>query len=215
MLKNNVLRTGLSWLYKILFVIQSVCMYASVVTIVLTVLLRELFHISLVWGYEIACWFVIILVFTAMPWNLYKKSNLSVTMLYDISSKPVRKVLDVVHYIVELVVLIMVVVGFRIWITSVGNGKMTASGMSNTMYYGVVGVGVFLSLIEMACEVIDLFVEKKPEDVAETKHEETVLEMLEEEKEQAEVQKKAETDKISSDNEKQKGLQSKEDGGKS
>ena len=84
MLKKNVLRTGLEWLYKWLFVIQSVCMYASVATIVVTVVMREVFRVSLVWGYEIACWFVIILVFTAMPENLYRKTNISVSIVYDV-----------------------------------------------------------------------------------------------------------------------------------
>ena len=61
MLKKNYLRPGLEWVYKLFFVVQSICMYASVATIAFTVLMRELFRVSIVWGYEIACWFVIIL----------------------------------------------------------------------------------------------------------------------------------------------------------
>lgn len=37
---------------------------------------------------------------------------------------------------------------------------MVASGMSNIAYYGVLGVGVGLSLLEMFVEIIDLFVKK-------------------------------------------------------
>ena len=85
MLKKNYLRPGLEWVYKLFFVVQSICMYASVATIAFTVLMRELFRVSIVWGYEIACWFVIILVFTSMPYNLYHKTNIGVTFVYDIS----------------------------------------------------------------------------------------------------------------------------------
>ena len=53
MLKKNYLRPGLEWVYKLFFVVQSICMYASVATIAFTVLMRELFRVSIVWGYEI------------------------------------------------------------------------------------------------------------------------------------------------------------------
>lgn len=195
MLKKNVLRTGLEWLYKWLFVIQSVCMYASVATIVVTVVMREVFRVSLVWGYEIACWFVIILVFTAMPENLYRKTNISVSIVYDVSPKPVRKALGLIHYLVEVAALVMMAVGFRIWITRVGHGIMVASGMSNIAYYGVLGVGVGLSLLEMFVEIIDLFAKKDPAAIPEEEHEMTVMEMLEQEaEEKVREAEEAETD---------------------
>lgn len=195
MLKKNVLRTGLEWLYKWLFVIQSVCMYASVATIVVTVVMREVFRVSLVWGYEIACWFVIILVFTAMPENLYRKTNISVSIVYDVSPKPVRKALGLIHYLVEVAALVMMAIGFRIWITRVGHGIMVASGMSNIAYYGVLGVGVGLSLLEMFVEIIDLFVKKDPAAIPEEEHELTVMEMLEQEaEEKVREAEEAETD---------------------
>lgn len=175
MLKRNILRSGLERLYKLLFVVQSFCMYASVATIAITVIMRELFTISLVWGYEIGCWFIIILVFTAMPANLYKKANIGVSFVYDVSPKPVRRVFGVVHYLVELACLVMMAVGFKIWISRVGMGTMVASGFSNIAYYGVLGIGIALSLVEMFAEIIDLFVEKKE---TETVHELSIQEEL-------------------------------------
>ena len=164
MLKKNHLRVGLDWFYKFLFVIQSICMYASVLTVVVTVFLREVFRISLVWGYEIACWFVIILVFTAMPANLHNKSNIGVTFVYDIVPKPVKKVFRVIHYLVEFACLIMMASGYKIWITKVGRGTMVASGFKNTLYYGIIGVGVAISILEMVCEIVDLFTKKEVVD---------------------------------------------------
>lgn len=175
MLKRNPLRSGLEWLYKLLFVLQSVCMYASVAMVVITVLMRELFRVSLVWGYEIACWFVIILVFTAMPANLYRKANIGVSFVYDIVPKPVQKVFSLVHYLVEVACLVMMASGFRIWFTKVGKGKMVASGFSNTLYYGVIGVGIALSLLEMFTQIIDMFVKKEE---VEAVHELTIEEEL-------------------------------------
>lgn len=170
MLKKNVLRPGLDWVYKVLFVVQSVCMYASVLTIVVTVLMRELFRVSIVWGYEIACWFVIILVFTSMPANLYKKSNIGVTFVYDISPKVVKRILSVVHFIVEASCIVMMASGFKIWITKVGMGTMVASGFTNVAYYGVIGIGVALSAIELIAEIIDVFVKKEaPQEIEEEK----------------------------------------------
>lgn len=180
MLKSNPLRTGLDWLDKFFFVIQSICMYASVATVIFTVLMREIFKVSIVWGYEIACWFVIILLFLGMPHNLHYNANLSVTFVYDISPKVVQKILRVIHFVVELAVLIMMASGFKIWITKVGSGTLPASGFTNVLYYGVIGIGVAVSFVEMFAEIIDLFVKKEvvEEPVLE---EHTLIEEFEEE----------------------------------
>lgn len=178
MLKKNYLRPGLEWVYKLFFVVQSICMYASVATIAFTVLMRELFRVSIVWGYEIACWFVIILVFTSMPYNLYHKTNIGVTFVYDISPKVVQKIFSVIHFFVELACLIMMASGFKIWLTKVGMGTMVASGFTNLAYYGVLGVGIALSLVELFAEVIDLFVKKDIDTVAENAPELTIEEEL-------------------------------------
>ena len=186
MLKKNYLRPGLEWVYKLFFVVQSICMYASVATIAFTVLMRELFRVSIVWGYEIACWFVIILVFTSMPYNLYHKTNIGVTFVYDISPKVVKKIFSVIHFFVELACLIMMASGFKIWLTKVGMGTMVASGFTNLAYYGVLGIGIALSLAELFAEVIDLFVKKDIDTVAENAPELTIEEELRMEHEEEE-----------------------------
>lgn len=186
MLKKNYLRPGLEWVYKLFFVVQSICMYASVATIAFTVLMRELFRVSIVWGYEIACWFVIILVFTSMPYNLYHKTNIGVTFVYDISPKVVKKIFSVIHFFVELACLIMMASGFKIWLTKVGMGTMVASGFTNLAYYGVLGLGIALSLVELFAEVIDLFVKKDIDTVAENAPELTIEEELRMEHEEEE-----------------------------
>lgn len=186
MLKKNYLRPGLEWVYKLFFVVQSICMYASVATIAFTVLMRELFRVSIVWGYEIACWFVIILVFTSMPYNLYHKTNIGVTFVYDISPKVVKKIFSGIHFFVELACLIMMASGFKIWLTKVGMGTMVASGFTNLAYYGVLGIGIALSLVELFAEVIDLFVKKDIDTVAENVPELTIEEELRMEHEEEE-----------------------------
>ena len=186
MLKKNYLRPGLEWVYKLFFVVQSICMYASVATIAFTVLMRELFRVSIVWGYEIACWFVIILVFTSMPYNLYHKTNIGVTFVYDISPKVVKKIFSVIHFFVELACLIMMASGFKIWLTKVGMGTMVASGFTNLAYYGVLGIGIALSLVELFAEVIDVFVKKDIDTVAENAPELTIEEELRMEHEEEE-----------------------------
>ena len=186
MLKKNYLRPGLEWVYKLFFVVQSICMYASVATIAFTVLMRELFRVSIVWSYEIACWFVIILVFTSMPYNLYHKTNIGVTFVYDISPKVVKKIFSVIHFFVELACLIMMASGFKIWLTKVGMGTMVASGFTNLAYYGVLGIGIALSLVELFAEVIDLFVKKDIDTVAENVPELTIEEELRMEHEEEE-----------------------------
>ena len=183
MIKKNPLRTGLDWVYKIFFVIQSVCMYASVLTVVATVLLREVFKISLVWGYEIACWFVIILVFLGMPRNLRYKTNIGVSFVYDISPKAVQTIFSIIHFVVEVTVLVMKTSGFKIWITRVGKATLPASRFTNTMYYGVVGIGVAFSLLEMFTEIIDLFVKKEEKEAIREKTIEE--ELIEEAKKEA------------------------------
>ena len=181
MFKKNYLRVGLDWVYKLFFGVQTVCIYASLLTIVATVLAREIFTYNIVWGYEIACWFVIILVYIAVPANLYKKNDIKVDVLYNISPKVIKTALSVLHFCIEFAVLIMMATGFKTWLTMVGHGHLAASGLTNTMYYGVIGVGVILGLIEMVCELVDLFVKKDP-NAAPQVREKTILEMLEEDR---------------------------------
>lgn len=161
MIKKNPLRTLLNQVEKIFFVIQAVCLYASVGTVVITVLARELFRISLVWGYEIACWFVIILLFLGMARNLHHRGNLAVTFIFDIANPMIQKVLRVIHFLVEVVVIWMMAVGFQTWITKVGGGKLPASGFTNIQYYGIIGAGILFSALELVCEIIDLMVKKE------------------------------------------------------
>ena len=209
MCKKNYLRYGLDWVYKFFFAVQSVCIYASLLCIIFTVLMRELFTVSIVWGYEIACWFVIILVYIAIPANLHTKSDIKVDVVYNYSPKVVQRILSVLHFGIEIAVLIMMATGFKTWLTMVGHGHLAASGLTNTMYYGVIGVGIIFGLIEMFCEVIDLFVKKDP-NAAPQVREKTVLEMLEEDrvarlKAEQEAQANAEADQQNSTDENKEG----------
>lgn len=167
MIKKNPLRTMLDWVEKIFFVIQAVCLYASIATVVVTVLARELFKISIVWGYEIACWFVIILLFLGMAGNLHHRRNLYVTFVFDIINPVAQKFLQVLHFLVEVVVICMMAVGFQTWITKVGGGKLPASGFTNIQYYGIIGVGILFSVLELICEIVDLAVKKEPDKALE------------------------------------------------
>ena len=120
--------------------------------------------------------------YIAVPANLYKKNDIKVDVLYNISPKVIKTALSVLHFCIEFAVLIMMATGFRTWITMVGSGKLPASRFTNVMYYGVIGVGVILGLIEMVCELVDLFVKKDPERRPAGVREKTILEMLEEDR---------------------------------
>ena len=106
--------------------------------------------------------------------------------MYDISPKVVKKIFSVIHFFVELACLIMMASGFKIWLTKVGMGTMVASGFTNLAYYGVLGIGIALSLVELFAEVIDLFVKKDIDTVAENAPELTIEEELRMEHEEEE-----------------------------
>ena len=83
----------------------------------------------------------------------------------------------------EVTVLVMMTSGFKIWITRVGKATLPASRFTNTMYYGVVGIGVAFSLLEMFTEIIDLFVKKEEKEAIREKTIEE--ELIEEAKKEA------------------------------
>ncbi|MDC7286947.1 TRAP transporter small permease [Blautia schinkii] len=159
-MEKNFLRPVMDKIEKIIFPIQSICVYCSVLMVFITVMARELFHFSIVWGYEVACFFVIVLLFIGMPVNLHHNTNLKVTALYDVFPSSVQKALNVLHFLIILFVLILMAVGFKEYMSKLGHVVMAASKFPNWLYYGAIGIGIVLSLVEMLTEVLDLLVKK-------------------------------------------------------
>lgn len=160
-LDNNFLRKIMDILEKIIFPIQAVCMYASVATIFITVAAREIFKYSIVWGYEVASFFIIVLLFLGMPVNIHHNSNLKVTALYDICPHKVKNILNIIHSAVITVVLVMMAVGFVAYMERLGHVFMSASKFPNWLYYGAIGVGVVLSFLELLTEIVEWAIRKK------------------------------------------------------
>lgn len=165
-MEKNILRPLMDKIEKIIFPIQSICIYCSVLTVFVTVMARELFHISIVWGYEIACFFVIVLLFIGMPVNLHHNTNLKVTALYDIMSEPIQKILNLLHFAIIVFVLILMAIGFKDYMSKLGNVVLAALKFPNWLYYGSIGIGIGLSLLEMLTELLDFLVKKDKSSVA-------------------------------------------------
>ncbi len=163
-MEKNVLRPIMDKIEKIIFPIQSICIYCSVLMVFITVMARELFHISIVWGYEIACFFVIVLLFIGMPINLHHNTNLRVTALYDVMSEKIQKILNVFYFVVILFVLILMAIGFYEYMSKLGQVVLAASKFPNWLYYGSIGIGIILSLAEMLTEFLDFFVRKEEQE---------------------------------------------------
>lgn len=160
-MEKNILRPIMDKIEKIIFPIQSICIYCSVLMVFITVMARELFHISIVWGYEVACFFVIVLLFIGMPVNLHHNTNLKVTALYDVMPEKIQKCLNVLHFVIILFVLILMAIGFRDYMGKLGKVVLAASKFPNWLYYGSIGIGIVLSLVEMITELLDVFVKKE------------------------------------------------------
>lgn len=159
-MERNFLRPIMDKIEKIIFPIQSICVYCSVLMVFITVMAREVLHISIVWGYEVACFFVIVLLFIGMPVNLHHNTNLKVTALYDVMPASIQKIFSVLHFLIILFVLILMAIGFKEYMGKLGKVVMAASKFPNWLYYGSIGIGIALSLVEMLTEVLDLLVKK-------------------------------------------------------
>ena len=150
MLKKNYLRVFMDKVEQIIFPIQAICIYASVLMIFVTVAARELFKIGITWGYEVACFFIIVLLFIGMPVNIHHDRNLKVTALFEVCPKPVQKALKLLHFVIIFAVLIMMAIGFKEYMGKLGYVKLAASKFPNWLYYGAIGIGIGLSQIGRA-----------------------------------------------------------------
>lgn len=162
MLKTNYLRKFMDIVEKCLVPVQGVCIYASVAMIFVTVMARELFKISIVWGYEIACFFVIVLLFVGMGNNIHHDTNLKVSAVLDVCPPTAKKVLHIFHFFAISCVLVMMAIGFYQYMNKLGNVVLAASKFPNWLYYGAIGIGIALSALEMVAEILDLFIQKEP-----------------------------------------------------
>ena len=158
-LRRNLLRTCLLFLYlKIFQPIEIVCAYLMFLSVFITVAVREVLRIGIIWGYEIASFWAIILVFLATPHNLYLNADLRVGIVYEALKGIPRKIMKVFHYLCVTFVIYSLAIGFYQYMNAVGYVTQSATKFPNWLFFGAVGIGVFISILELIAQIIDLFV---------------------------------------------------------
>ena len=172
-LKRNLLRIGLNFLYiKIFQPIEIVCAYLMFLSVFFTVLLREVFRIGIIWGYEIASFWAIILVFLATPHNLHLNADLRVGIIYDSLKGIHAKIMRVFHYLCFTFVIYALAIGFYQYMKAVSHVPQPATRFPNWLFFGVVGIGIGFSILELIAQIIDLFTEPSENEQALTDRDE-------------------------------------------
>jgi TRAP-type C4-dicarboxylate transport system permease small subunit len=133
-------------------------------------------RIGISWGYELAAFWAVILVFFAMPHNLFLNEDLRVGIIYDALKGIPKKVIDLIHYIGFCVVIYGMTIAFYQFVTLLGHVEQNATHFPNWFFFGAIGIGVGISILELIAQIIDLFVEKKPASSVPESNEQKVIE---------------------------------------
>ena len=158
-LRRNILREKLDFLYYTIFVpIETVCAYLMFLSVFFTVMLREIFNIGLSWGYEIAAFWAVIIVFLAMPHNIHSNADLRVGAVYDILKGKPKAVIDVLHYFCTCFVIYGMFIAFYQYITKLGYVKLPATHFPNWFFFGTIGIGIFVSSLELIARIFDVII---------------------------------------------------------
>jgi len=124
-------------------------------------MLREVFNFNISWGYEIAAFWAVIIVFLAMPHNIYEKADLRVGVIYDMLGGKIKAFIDVIHFFCTSFVLYGMTIALYQYITRLGKYRQPATNFTNGFFFGIIGVGIIVSSLELIARIIDVLITLK------------------------------------------------------
>jgi len=136
---------------------QVFCLLMMTFVVFAQVVLREVFKIGIQWAFELACFFQVTLVFLGMPVLLYKKSNISVSLLLDKLPPKGKQLLNIIGYLVAVFSVDVMAYGFYLYITKAGSFTTATLQMPNYLFFFSAGIGIALSIVALLCQLIDFF----------------------------------------------------------
>ena len=114
--------------------IQVICIFGISGLVFLQVILREVFLIGVQWVYEWSCFMQVTLVWLGMPILLYSDKLLSVTALYNTFPTIIKRVLDVLRYLILLCCTGFMTYGYVLYVKNLGIMKSPVVGLNCTPF---------------------------------------------------------------------------------
>ena len=127
--------------------IQVICIFGISGLVFLQVILREVFLIGVQWVYEWSCFMQVTLVWLGMPILLYGDKLLSVTALYNIFPTIIKRVLDVLRYLILLCCTGFMTYGYVLYVKNLGIMKSPVVGFPNWVFYGSMFFGLVMTIL--------------------------------------------------------------------
>ena len=168
----RVLRAIDTIIHKILLIIAQIALAAMITIVCVTVYYRFVLNKGIIWAEEVPRTLVALFAFIACAMGVRDQLHIGIGVIYERFPKggKVRKVLDILAYILTLVVgYIMLVYGWRLCL-QLGRFKMSATGLPRSVQYislpiagAIIMYDSLLYLLGVLNEDHLLYSEKEPE----------------------------------------------------
>jgi TRAP-type C4-dicarboxylate transport system permease small subunit len=117
------------------------------ILVFIQVLLREVFDIGLQWVFELSRFFQVTMVWLGVPCLLYKKEHISITAIYDLLPQTIKKILDVLFYLIIFACVVMLSVGYYHYFMALGKMKSPILSIPNSVFFGSIAIGILFSFL--------------------------------------------------------------------
>lgn len=125
--------------------VQIVCLIMMSILVFLQVILRELFSIGIQWAYELSCFMQITLVWLGMPILLMKESNVQITVLYDKLPSALKRVIDILKYLIYVCCSAFLTIGYVLYVKNLGAVKSAVLRIPNVIFFIALIFGILMA----------------------------------------------------------------------
>ncbi len=133
-------------IFSVFTVVQRFSLIAMCLLVFWQVAMRELFGIGIQWVYEASCFFQVTMVWLGVPILMYRDENIRITALYNKFPRALKQVAHIIYYLIYVACFAMLCVAYYSYIDSLGAMKSTILRIPNSVFFGSIGLGIFMSV---------------------------------------------------------------------
>lgn len=146
-MNKSKLEAGFEKVFAVFLAIQLTCLIFITVLMFGQVIVREVFNTGVQWVYEMSCMLQVTMVWLGVPALLYKSENITITILYNVTPKLIKRILDVLKYIVIVSSVVMMTYGYVLYIKELALTKSPALRIPNYLFFWAFPFGIFMIIL--------------------------------------------------------------------
>ena len=142
-----------------------VCLVFICLLVFIQIVFREVFNIGLQWVFEISCFLQVTMVWLGVPILLYRKTNIRISALYNVCPLILKKLLNIVYYLIYIACFLFMSLGYHNYVKSLGIMQSPVVRIPNYIFFGSFFFGITMSILVLIIRARDII--SVPQSVSE------------------------------------------------